>query len=250
MKSKRIDQIIVDLGLAKSRSHAQKKIELGCVFVRMDGHLHHVAKASETFHEPFAVEVRKSTIDQYVSRGGLKLEGACEHLQLKVRGFDCLDVGASTGGFTDYLLQKGAASVLCLDAGMGQLESSVQKDSRVRSFEKVNCRYPDQLELSVGQGRFDLIVMDVSFISATLIFPNLKKYLKNKGGLLSLVKPQFELGPEALNRSGLVKEVSQYPQVEKKIKENLHNSGFEVLDYFQSTELGGDGNVEFFVFAK
>lgn len=235
----------------RSRSHAQKKIEAGAVFLKQEMKLLPIQKPSELVDVGAQFVVHQDVLDIYVSRGALKLKGACERLQLlRMEGSHCLDVGASTGGFTDYLLQSGASEVVCVDVGHGQLHSKIETDARVTHYEKINCRYPDQLQTCLGEKRFDFIVMDVSFISATLIYENLRMYLQPNGKLLALVKPQFELGPEALNRSGLVKDAALYETVEKKIKENLHKVGFEVLDYFQSSELGGDGNVEFFVFAK
>ncbi|MFN8945062.1 MAG: TlyA family RNA methyltransferase [Pseudobdellovibrionaceae bacterium] len=250
LKKNRIDQALVDQSLVKSRSHAQKKIEAGCVFVRRNGKLIPIQKSSEILEPEDEIIVQANDLDLFVSKGGLKLRAACEHLKLNISGLYCLDIGISTGGFTDFLLQNGAKKIVGLDVGQGQLDSKIGDNPQVTHIEKVNCRHADQLATALSEEKFDLIVMDVSFISATLIYPNLRKYLKENGKLLSLVKPQFELSPDALNRKGLVKSTKFYPAVEKKIKENLHNSGFQVLDYFQSSELGGDGNVEFFVFAK
>lgn len=249
-KQKRIDQVLVARALCKSRAHAQKKIAAGCVFLQKAEQMVVVLKASELIDEDTVLIVHEDELDRYVSRGGLKLEGACTRLKLSIDGMQCLDVGASTGGFTDFLLQNNATSVVCMDVGIGQMDPKIATDTRVTHIEKINCRYPDQLHQHLENAQFDLIVMDVSFITITLILPHLKKYLKPSGFLLSLVKPQFELWSEALNHAGIVKDKGLYVHVEKKIKENLHNSGYEVIDYFQSTELGGDGNVEFFVFAK
>ena len=248
---RRIDLELVEQGIVRSRTHAQKKIDSGAVFLKTDSTLTPILKASELVDRGASLIVREDLQDAYVSRGALKLKGACEKLGLDgFETFHCLDVGASTGGFTDFLLQAGVPCVICVDVGHGQLHPKISQDSRVTHFEKINCRYPEQLKVCLAEKRFDLIVMDVSFISGTLIYPNLLFYLKPSGKLLALVKPQFELGPDALNRSGVVKNPDLYKTVEKKVKENLHNVGFEVLDYFQSSELGGDGNVEFFVYAN
>lgn len=191
---------------------------------------------------------------RFVSRGGLKLEAALRHIGLDVRGMVCLDVGQSTGGFTDCLLQHGAARVVGVDVGQGQLHERLRNNPQVLAIEKCNAR-----ELSVERllalggpqatGPFDCVVGDVSFISQTLIWPALVPLLKPGGHLLMLVKPQFELQPEHIGKGGLVKDPASHEQVKQRIRQACQDHGLTLRDYFESAITGGDGNREFFVWA-
>jgi 23S rRNA (cytidine1920-2'-O)/16S rRNA (cytidine1409-2'-O)-methyltransferase len=186
---------------------------------------------------------------RYVSRGGLKLEGALKASGVQVQGLRCLDVGQSTGGFTDCLLQHGASEVVGIDVGHAQVHPRIRQDERVVCMEGVNARdlvpgderVPDALE------GFDLVVGDVSFISLTLVLPGVVHLLKPTGQLLMLVKPQFELQPGQVGKGGIVKDESHYPFIEHRVRTALTDLGLQVSAWMDSPIEGGDGNREFFV---
>lgn len=245
----RIDVILVERGLARSRSQAQALIKSGSVVV--DGVV--IAKTSLSVDYNANIHIIDSDINQYVSRGGIKLVGALAHVGLNPSGLTVLDMGQSTGGFTDCLLQQGVVKVVGVDVGRDQLAASLRADERVVCYEGVNGRdLPTEALLSHSPGAkgFDLAVMDVSFISQTLIIPSLLSLLKPGGFLLSLVKPQFELQPMQIGKNGLVKSPDSYPIVEKKLRDFLASLGISVVEYFDSPIEGGDGNREFFVLAQ
>jgi 23S rRNA (cytidine1920-2'-O)/16S rRNA (cytidine1409-2'-O)-methyltransferase len=186
---------------------------------------------------------------RYVSRGGLKLEGALKATGVQVDGLRCLDVGQSTGGFTDCLLQHGAAEVVGIDVGHAQVHPRIQGDERVVCIEGVNAR-----ELEPGDERipdalegFDLMVGDVSFISLTLVLPGVVHLLKPTGQLLMLVKPQFELQPGQVGKGGIVKDDTHFPFIENRVRTALTELGMQVTAWLASPIEGGDGNREFFV---
>jgi len=240
----RVDALLVQRGLAPSRTAAQRLIEAGRVGV--DGET--VLKAAQLLPENAALAVAPAPDPDYVSRGGLKLAGALLHTGIDVRGCDCLDIGQSTGGFTDCLLKNGAAQVIGIDVGHGQLHPLLAADPRVESHEGVNAR---ALEKSTLAGRlFDLIVADVSFISLTLIVPQLPPLLTRLGDLLLLVKPQFEVGPENIGKGGIVTDASLYPAVRDKLAACCTDNRLAVLDWFESPIAGADGNREFFLHAR
>jgi 23S rRNA (cytidine1920-2'-O)/16S rRNA (cytidine1409-2'-O)-methyltransferase len=250
---KRLDLYLVEKGLALSRTHAQELIQAGQVFLIEKNQRKGLKKSSIAVEESAVIEVEKGPANRFVSRGGLKLEGALEKANLTVQGLSVLDVGISTGGFTDCLLQKGAAFVLGVDVGHGQVHSTLLQDSRLQVLEGINARNlsrDEQVLAKMPAEKFDLAVMDVSFISIELIIPELSTYLKTSGHLLSLVKPQFEVGVDGLGKGGIVKDASLYIKVEQKIRQVCESSGFQILDYFDSPIEGKDGNREFFVFAK
>ncbi|MBV2169552.1 MAG: TlyA family RNA methyltransferase [Bdellovibrio sp.] len=250
---RRLDVCLVEKGLAQSRTHAQELIEAGQVVLLVGSAKKVLKKASQAVSPEDLIQVEAGPANRFVSRGGLKLEGALEHLKLSVTNRSCLDVGISTGGFTDCLLQKGAAFVLGVDVGHGQVSPSLLKNSKLKVIEGINARsLRDEVSVVAltPKEKFDLIVMDVSFISISLIIPQLRDFLKTEGHLLSLVKPQFEVGVDGLAKGGIVKEASLYKDVEEKVKRICCEEGFEVLDYFSSSIQGKDGNNEFFVFAK
>ncbi len=247
----RADQLLVERGLAASRSQAQRLIAAG-VRWRAGGNWRSVAKNGDELPPSAELQVLDTAEARYVSRGGLKLEGALAHTGFEVSGQRVLDVGQSTGGFTDCLLQRGAAQVVGVDVGSGQLNPRLREDPRVIAIEHCNAR-----ELSAPRLReagveppFDLIVGDLSFISQTLVWPALAPLLKPGGHGLVLVKPQFELQPEHIGKGGLVKDAAAYPLVRERITGALQGLGLEPLDYFDSPIAGGDGNREFFVFIR
>ena len=189
---------------------------------------------------------------RYVSRGGLKLEGALRASGVDAKGKRCLDVGQSTGGFTDCLLQHGAAQVVGVDVGHGQLNARLAGDARVLAVEKVNARALSAQDLvAAGDSGepFDLIVGDLSFISLTLVLPALAPLLAPAGELLMLVKPQFELQPGQIGKGGIVRDAALYAQVEHRMREVCTALGFVVAGWHDSAIVGGDGNREFFVHA-
>ena len=240
----RADQLLVERGLAPSRTVAQRLIEAG----RVSWSGGCIAKVSMVLPENAEIEVASDDVDHYVSRGGIKLAGALARTQIDVRGKTCLDIGQSTGGFTDCLLQAGVASVTGVDVGHGQLHAQLRGDPRVTCIEGVNAR---DLERSAVAGRrFDIIVADLSFISLTLVLPQLPALLADDGDMLLLVKPQFEVGPENIGKGGIVRDVSLYPQVETKLRTAAEHAGLRVIDYFDSPITGTDGNREFFVWTK
>jgi len=244
----RADQLLVERGLASSRTAAQRLIEAG----RVSWSGGPVAKVSLVLPENAELTVAEDETDRYVSRGGIKLAGALAHTKLDVRGKTCLDVGQSTGGFTDCLLQAGAASVAGIDVGHGQLHPRLRGDPRVSCIEGVNARELQKSAVAeLGRnGRYDLIVGDLSFISLTLVLPQLPALLADDGDLLLLVKPQFEVGPENVGKGGIVRDASLYPQVEAKLRQAAEAAGLRVLDYFDSPIAGTDGNREFFLWTR
>jgi 23S rRNA (cytidine1920-2'-O)/16S rRNA (cytidine1409-2'-O)-methyltransferase len=240
----RVDTVLVGQGLAESRSAAQRLIDAGRVLLAGVP----VKRASTLAPEPGELAVIPDPADRYVSRGGLKLAGALERTGLDVRNLRCLDVGQSTGGFTDCLLQAGAASVLGVDVGHDQLHRKLRDDARNTTLEGVNARHLTPSD--VKQQRFDLIVCDTSFISVTLLLPCWPILLAPGGRILSLVKPQFELQPPDIGKGGLVKNPARYADVEGRIRAACAEAGLEVHDWFDSPITGGDGNREFFVSAR
>ncbi|WP_413289652.1 TlyA family RNA methyltransferase [Bdellovibrio sp. HCB337] len=250
----RLDLYLVQKKLASSRTHAQELIHSGQVYLLKNNQKVFLKKPNHNVNEDEdRIHVEEGAANRFVSRGGLKLEGALQHCALSVKGLHVLDVGISTGGFSDCLLQSGAAQVLGVDVGHGQLHSSLVNHPQLKHIEGLNAREIDQdsqVKAAMPKQGFDLIVMDVSFISITLIIPQLLSLLKPQGHLLSLVKPQFEVGPEGLGKGGLVKDPGLYSIVEDKVRHLCENSGMSVKDYFNSPIEGKDGNKEFFIFAQ
>ncbi len=240
----RLDKLLVDRGLVASRDRAQALIIAGKVLVNEQK----FDKAGTQVAVDAAVRLLGEDL-RYVSRGGLKLEHALEHWKIEVQGKTCLDVGASTGGFTDCLLQHGAARVIAIDTGYGQMDFKLRQDPRVRLLEKTNARYVTSE--SIGE-MVDLIAVDVAFISATLALPSVltavfPRSISERHGrqVIVLVKPQFEAGREFVGKGGIVRdEAAQLGSVEKvkRMLEGLGCSGLEVID---SPILGAEGNREF-----
>ena len=250
----RADQLLVERGLAASRSQAQRLIAAGVRWRLTGTDWKVVAKNGEELRETVELQLQDAAEARYVSRGGLKLDAALNHCSLDVTGLRCLDVGQSTGGFTDCLLQHGAAQVVGVDVGQGQLHPALRSDPRVVCIEKCNARELDAQRLREAGGAaaaapFDLIVGDLSFISQTLVWPALVPLLKPGGQLLMLVKPQFELQPEHIGKGGLVKDAASYALVEQRMAQACRHHGLTLRDYFESAITGGDGNREFFVWA-
>lgn len=240
MKRERIDKLLVERGLAPSRTRAQAMVMAGLVVVGQQ----RVEKPSESF-EPGA-EIRIKGADdpaaRYVGRGGLKLEAALREFNLDVNGLRCLDVGASTGGFTDCLLQHGARNVVALDVGHNQIDWRLRNDARVEVREGVNARYlkPEDFAL-----KFDLAVMDVSFISATKILPAVVPLLTPRAAIITLIKPQFEVGRGEVGRGGIVKDESKRERVIEEVNGAARSLGLSVRGVTRSPVRGADGNVEF-----
>lgn len=250
---KRLDQILVEKKLVESRNRARDLIESGAVSIILNGVRVKALKASQSVDSQIRIEIEKSELNKYVSRGGLKLAGALDETKTDVQGFKVLDVGLSTGGFADCLLQRGAALVIGVDVGKNQTHPDLLRNSKLKIFENINARHLNQdlhFMQAMPQSGFDLIVMDVSFISITLIMPALCEILKKDQLLLSLVKPQFEVGREGLGKGGIVKDASLFIELESKLKVLCTELGLDVLNYFASSIEGKDGNKEFFIFAR
>lgn len=256
----RVDQLLVQRGLAVSRSQAQRLIAAGVRWRLPGGTWRTVAKNGEVLDATVELELLAAATPElderrFVSRGGLKLDAALTRCGLRVEGLRCLDVGQSSGGFTDSLLQRGAAQVVGVDVGQGQLHPSLRCDPRVVCVEGCNARElsAERLRRSGGEtavAPFDLIVGDLSFISQTLVWPALVPLLDRQGlGLLMLVKPQFELQPEHIGKGGLVKDRASYALVQARMTQACDRHGLTLRDYFDSAITGGDGNREFFVWA-
>lgn len=251
----RADQLIVERGLAASRSQAQRLIAAGVRWRLAGGDWKAVSKNGDELRETVELELLDTAESRFVSRGGLKLDGALTHCGMAVTGQRCLDVGQSSGGFTDCLLQRGAVQVVGVDVGQGQLHPRLRSDPRVLCIEKCNAREltAEQLVQAGGEAAvapFDLIVGDLSFISQTLVWPAIVPLLKDGGDLLMLVKPQFELQPEHIGKGGLVKDAASYARVRERIAQACVDNGLAMRDYFESAITGGDGNREFFVWAR
>lgn len=256
----RADQLLVDRGLAATRSQAQRLIASG-VRWRAGAQWRAVAKNGDELPPDAPVELLDVAETRYVSRGGLKLEGALRDSGVPVTGKACLDVGQSTGGFTDCLLQQGAACVVGVDVGHGQLHGRLRADPRLACIEKVNARSLSATDLIAANpvlercaGRFasefELVTGDLSFISLTLVLPALVPLLARDGDLLMLVKPQFELQPPQLGKGGLVRDASLYAEVEQRVRNACAALGLAVAGWLDSAIRGGDGNREFFIHAR
>jgi 23S rRNA (cytidine1920-2'-O)/16S rRNA (cytidine1409-2'-O)-methyltransferase len=244
----RLDKLLLERGLTTSRERAQALILAGKVLV--DGQK--VEKAGAGVEG--SAEIRLLGEDlKYVSRGGLKLEEALRHWKIDVAGKTCLDVGTSTGGFTDCLLQHGAARVIAVDTGHGQIDFRLRQDARVRLLEKTNARYLTAQQLGET---VDLVVMDVSFISATLVLPAVITAafppLAERGGrqVVVLVKPQFEAGREQVGKGGIVRDAEVQKAAVEKVRQALVALGCAGTDVIESPILGGEGNREFLLYGR
>jgi 23S rRNA (cytidine1920-2'-O)/16S rRNA (cytidine1409-2'-O)-methyltransferase len=236
----RLDQILVERGLADSREKARALILAGTVTV--DGQKSD--KPGHAFAEHCRIEVAGRL--PYVSRGGFKLAGALDHFGLDVRGRVCLDVGASTGGFTDCLLQRGAARVYAIDVGHGQLDWKLRNDDRVIVREGVNARY---LQPGDFPETFDLAVCDASFISTTLLIPAFTPLLSERGEMIILVKPQFEVGKDQVGKGGIVRDPELHQAACDRVRAAVEALGF-TASIMESPILGAEGNREFLLYAR
>ena len=239
MKKSRIDNLLVKFGFADSPKKAQALVMSGVVLVDEQ----RIAKPSQEFPESAKIRLKIEAGDlRYVGRGGLKLEKALEEFNIRPDGYVCLDVGASTGGFTDCLLQNGAEQVYAVDAGTNQLAWKIRSDRRVEVFENVNARYLKQEDFG---RRFDLIVMDVSFISVTKILPALRELLAENGKIVVLIKPQFEVAKEDVEAGGIVNDPEKHQAVIEKVNSFAQNINLQFLQIIDSPILGATGNKEF-----
>jgi 23S rRNA (cytidine1920-2'-O)/16S rRNA (cytidine1409-2'-O)-methyltransferase len=243
----RLDKLLVDCGLAASRERAQALIFAGKVLVDEQK----IEKAGAQVEEDVAIRLLGQDLT-YVSRGGLKLERALEHWKVDVAGKTCLDVGASTGGFTDCLLQRGAARVIAIDTGYGQLDFRLRQDARVRLLEKTNARY---LTRDAIHETVDFIAMDVSFISATLVLPAAVKAALPESSaerrgkqMVVLVKPQFEAGKEHVGKGGIVRDETVQMAAVERVRSAMGSLGVVKTDVIESPILGAEGNREFLLY--
>lgn len=246
----RADQLLVERCIAASRSQAQRLIASGVEW-RARESWRRIAKNGEELQSDVELRVLDDAELRYASRGGLKLEGALRHTGLDVRNGVCLDVGQSTGGFTDCLLRHGAARVVGIDVGHGQLHERLRADARVVCIEGLNARAATRERLAphVPPGGFGRVVGDLSFLSLTHVLPAVRDLTSADGHILLLVKPQFELDAAALDKHGIVRDASRLAEVEQRIRAACAACGLAVRDYFASAIDGGDGNREFFVHA-
>jgi 23S rRNA (cytidine1920-2'-O)/16S rRNA (cytidine1409-2'-O)-methyltransferase len=242
MAKERIDKLLFERGLAESRTQAQALILAGQVLVNEQ----RVDKPGQSF--PANCEIRiKGELSRYVSRGGLKLEAALRQFHIDPTGLICLDVGASTGGFTDCLLQHGAYRVWAVDVGHNQLAWKIRQDERVTVIEGFNARHLEAENFGV---RFDLVTIDVSFISLKLILPGVKMVLKAEGACVALIKPQFEVGRGEVGRGGIVTDPAKHQRVLDEISQSAKTLGFQPVAIMESPVLGAEGNREFLIQLK
>ena len=236
MSKDRVDKMLVEAKLTKTRSQALLLIDEGVVFYQNKL----VQKASQQVTAE-GLEVRKEI--QYVSRGAHKIEGALARFEVSVKDIIVADVGASTGGFTDYVLRSGATKVYCLDVGHDQLDQSLREDTRVHNFEGVNIKFPFEIAEKV-----DLAIVDLSFISLKLVLKNIFDLVKPKGKIIALLKPQFEVGQSGLDNNGIVKSEGHRLVMLHEIKEWCKAQGFVLVDQCESPILGKNGNKEYFFY--
>jgi len=250
----RADQLLVERGLAASRSQAQRLIATGVQWRHPLHTWQRIEKNGVLLPPDCELQLLDGAESRYVSRGGLKLAGALHATGVVVQGSCCLDICQSTGGFTDCLLQHGAAQVVGVDVGHAQLHSSLRDDPRVVCLEKINARTlnadDSPLQVHTPQGGFDLLVADLSFISLTLVLPVLPALMHSQAQALLLVKPQFELQPADIGKGGLVKDPASYAQVQQRVQSACSDIGLEVLNWLDSPVTGGDGNREFFIHVR
>ncbi len=260
----RLDKILVLKGLVKSRETARAFIMEGKVLVDN----HKLTKAGSLVDETSDI-VLKDAEPPYVSRGGLKLEAALDYFHIGAEDKIVMDVGSSTGGFTDCLLKRGAKKIYAVDVGYGQLAWSLRNDPRVVLMERTNIRYLEQLVLEKAapatkeisrfrgrefedlvKGNIDMASIDVSFISLTKVVPTVMKFLKAEGEVVALVKPQFEVGKGEVGKGGIVREEEKRVQAVKAVREDLEKNGLSTIGIFQSPVVGQKGNVEYFLYMK
>jgi 23S rRNA (cytidine1920-2'-O)/16S rRNA (cytidine1409-2'-O)-methyltransferase len=235
----RLDILLVKKGLAPSREKAKTMIMEGNVFVNHNRE----DKAGSTFPEDCEIEIHGSTL-KYVSRGGLKLEKAMTHFQISLEGRICMDIGASTGGFTDCMLQNGAAKVYAVDVGYGQFAWKLRQDARVVCMEKTNIRYVTPQDIDDA---LDFASVDVSFISLTKVLPAARELLTEHGQMVCLIKPQFEAGREKVGKKGVVRDIKVHEEVIAHVLDFAIANGFSVRNLEFSPIKGPEGNIEYLV---
>jgi len=245
VKRERIDKLLVERGLADSRTKAQAMVMAGVVLVDEQ----RVEKPSHQFDPNSSIRIKGNDdpSTRYVGRGGLKLEAALREFQVDVAGLICLDVGASTGGFTDCLLQNGARRVVAIDVGHNQIDWRLRNDPRVEVREGVNARY---LQPQDFPQPFDLAVMDVSFISATKVLPAIVPLVVAGGAIITLIKPQFEVGRGEVGGGGIVRDPAKRQRVIEEVNNAARELGLKVMQVIESPIAGAEGNVEYLALYK
>ena len=240
MKRERIDKLLVERSLAESRTKAQALVMAGVVLVNEQ----QVQKPSDQFpiNAPIRVKHADDPASRYVGRGGLKLQAALREFQIDVRGAVCLDVGASTGGFTDCLLQNDAQKVFAIDVGHNQIDWRLRTDPRVEVREGVNARYLQPKDFHV---LFDLAVIDVSFISATKVLPAIVPLVRDGGSIVTLIKPQFEVGRGEVGGGGIVRDAAKRAEAVETVNKTATELGLNIDGVIESPIQGAEGNVEF-----
>jgi 23S rRNA (cytidine1920-2'-O)/16S rRNA (cytidine1409-2'-O)-methyltransferase len=250
----RADQLLVDQGLASSRSQAQRLIASGVQWRWPGQAWRNIARNSDELPVGIELKLLDDAEARYVSRGGLKLEGALRESGLSMVGKTVLDVGQSTGGFTDCALKAGASRVVGVDVGHDQLHASLRGDDRVVCLQGVNARSltPDALAEQIGRASptFDVVVADVSFVSLTLVMPSIDAFMAAHTVAVLLVKPQFELSPDRIGKGGLVKNPADHDVVKRRVLEAAKALRWQVQHWLESPIAGGDGNREFFLIAQ
>ena len=249
----RLDLYLVENKLAASRTQAQDFISQGYVLVASGDQKKIIDKSNYIVKSTDQVIVEANELQKYVSRGGLKLERALAKLNIDVKEKVVLDIGQSTGGFTDCLLKMGARQVVGVDVGHGQLHASLKKDARIISFENLNVKDLSMNAAFVKEvpiDKFDLVVADLSFISLSKVIPSIVNFLGDESEYLFLVKPQFECGLENLDKNGLVKNIKVYKTVETEIKKSVMQYFKNVEAYLACEVIGKDGNQEFFIYGR
>lgn len=245
---KRLDRLVTTQ--VRSRTRAQRLIRQGYVSIR-DGHGWRIAsKPGEKLSESVELRIAEAPEERYVSRAGLKLEALLNAMERRLDGLSVLDIGQSTGGFTDCALRFGARQVIGIEVGHDQLDGTLRDDDRVVCLEGVNARQLPRGRLeALAPGGIDIVVMDVSFISQTRILPQVAKVLATGGELFSLVKPQFEVGPGKVDDRGIVRDPALYAEVEHTLRQTCRAQGLDIDHWLESPIQGGDGNREFLLHA-
>lgn len=243
MKAKeRIDILLVEKGFFNSREKAKRAIMAGIVFIDQEK----IDKPGTKVDKAGDILVKGNPIP-YVSRGGLKLEKSIKSFNINLNNKICLDIGASTGGFTDCMLQNGASKVYSIDVGYGQLAWKLRKDPRVTSMERTNVRYVTRKDINTLA---DFASIDVSFISLKLVLPVVKQLLKENGEIIALIKPQFEAGRESVGKKGVVRDISVHKKVARDIVSFVSSIEIKVLDFTYSPVKGPEGNIEYLLYMK
>ena len=238
----RLDKILIDRNIIGSRERARALIMEGKVFVKGAPAL----KAGAMVNSDADIEIKGADIP-YVSRGGLKLEAAIKHFDIHLKDKIAMDVGSSTGGFTDCMLQHGAAKVYCIDVGYGQLAWKLRQDPRVILFERTNIRH---LQKDKIRDIIDIATVDVSFISLIKVIPTVMEFLKKKGEIIALIKPQFEVGKGEVDKGGIIRDEKKRLKTVEYVKEKLETTGLQTIGIIQSPIAGQKGNVEYLIHCK